>query len=79
MAAITPLAEALDRSGLRREHVARRCGVKPWTVSKWLAGIHAPDESQQLVLGALLNMEAAEVAALIERTAALGLPRRAAA
>lgn len=65
MAAPKTLGEALDRSGLRREFVARRCGVKPWTVSKWIAGIHTPDASQQLVLGALLNMDAAEISGLV--------------
>lgn len=62
----TPLAQAIDRAGLRRDFVARRCGVKPWTVSRWLRGASRPDPSQQLALGALLNLDIEDVLELVD-------------
>lgn len=66
------LGQAIDRAGLRRDHVARRCGVEKWTVSRWLRGTSRPDASQQLALGALLNLDLEEVQALIAASDPIG-------
>lgn len=76
---MTPLAKAVRDKGLTPEHVARRCGVEKWTLSRWFRGASQPDEAQQLVLGALLNLDREEIADLVAATASGSTSSRRAA
>jgi hypothetical protein len=40
----TPLTQELDRQGRRRDWLAERLGVKPWTFSRIEAGVQTPPD-----------------------------------
>jgi transcriptional regulator with XRE-family HTH domain len=72
--ATTPLGQVIDRSGLRRNHIARRCGVEEWTVSRWIRGTSQPGEAQQLALAAVLNLDLEDLQALLPEKVGRGAP-----
>lgn len=53
--AVSALAGAIERSGLRKDRIAELAGVKPWTLSRWLSGEVTPPPEKRAYLAGLLR------------------------
>lgn len=54
------LADAIEESGLRKGFIAKRIGVKPWTLSRWLSGELVPGELEREKLALILRRDAGD-------------------
>jgi hypothetical protein len=51
----SPLGRAIEESGYRKEYVARRAHMEPWTLSRLIASTRAPTKHEAELLAAVLD------------------------